>query len=144
MPARSRLAKRASRAAGKHVTIVALQLMMHRALEAAATLAAEGIDVEVIDLRSVAPLDKAHDAGFARKDRPAGVVEESPAGAGWGGDIASRWRPTKAFTFWTRRSNASTWAAALTPYSPPLEDAAIPNAARIVAAVEDVMRGYRR
>ncbi|HMN30341.1 MAG TPA: transketolase C-terminal domain-containing protein, partial [Caldilineaceae bacterium] len=43
---------------GKDVTIVAIQLMMHRSLEAAEALAKEGIEVEVIDLRSMAPLDE--------------------------------------------------------------------------------------
>ena len=52
------LGKAIVRREGKDVTIVAVQLMMHRSLKAAEKLAAEGIHAEVIDLRSMVPMDK--------------------------------------------------------------------------------------
>ncbi len=128
---------------GAHVTIVALQLMLQRAQEAAAVLATEGVDAEVIDVRSVSPLDKQTLLTSIQKTGRLVIVEESPAGAGWGGDVASL--AADEGVYWldapVKRVNMG---GALTPYSPPLEDAAIPTAERIAAAVREVMRGYQR
>jgi pyruvate dehydrogenase E1 component beta subunit len=128
---------------GAHVTIVALQLMLQRAQEAAAVLATEGVDAEVIDLRSVSPLDKNALLASIQKTGRLVIVEESPAGAGWGGDVASL--AADEGVYWldapVKRVNMG---GALTPYSPPLEDAAIPTAERIAAAAREVMRGYKR
>jgi acetoin:2,6-dichlorophenolindophenol oxidoreductase subunit beta len=128
---------------GAQVTVVALQLMLQRAQEAAAVLATEGIDAEIIDLRSVSPLDKDTLLASIQKTGRLVIVEESPAGAGWGGDVASL--AADEGVYWldapVKRVNMG---GALTPYSPPLEDAAIPTAERIADAVRQVMRGYRR
>ena len=129
--------------AGEHVTIVALQVMLHRSLEAAATLAAEGIDVEVIDLRSVQPLDRATVLASIQKTGRLVVVEESPAGAGWGGDIVSL-AADEGIYYLDAPVKRINMGGLLTAYSPPLEDAVIPSAACIADAVRDVMRGYRR
>lgn len=90
---------------GKHVTIVALQLMLQRALEVAETLAKEGVECEVIDPRSVSPLDTQTILASLEKTGRLVVVEESPAGAGWGGDVASLAADAGVY-FSTPRSNA--------------------------------------
>lgn len=128
---------------GKHVTVVGLQLMLQRALEAADQLAAEGIDAEVIDLRSVSPLDRDTVLTSLEKTGRLVVVEESPAGAGWGGDLASL-AADEGVYFLDAPVRRVNMGMTLTPYSPPLEDAAVPTTARIAAAIRDVMRGYRR
>lgn len=123
---------------GKDVTVVALQLMMHRSLEMAEKLAGEGIDVEVIDLRSMVPLDKETVLNSIAKTNRLVVVEESPHSAGWGGDIVSL--AADEGVYWldapVKRINMG---EVLIPSSAPLEDASIPNVERIAEAVREVM-----
>lgn len=123
---------------GSHVTIVASQLMLHRSVEAAAQLAKDGIECEVIDLRSFVPLDKATILKSLAKTNHLVVVEEAPHQAGWGGDIATL--AVDEGVYWlaapVKRVNMG---AALIAYSPPLEDEVIPNVSRIVRAVKDVL-----
>jgi len=76
--------------AGKDATIVALALMVPRALEAADILHREhGIDCEVIDLRSLVPLDTRTILGSVAKTGHLYTVEENPRLCGWGAEIAS-------------------------------------------------------
>ncbi len=76
--------------AGKDATIVALAMMVPRALEAADVLAREhGIDCEVIDLRSLVPLDTRTILGSVAKTGHLYTVEENPRLCGWGAEIAS-------------------------------------------------------
>ena len=134
------LGKAVVRRAGKDVTVVAIQLMMHRALEAAALLATEGIDVEVIDLRSMAPLDKETILQSIQKTNRLVVVEESPHSAGWGGDIVSL--AADEGVYWleapVKRVNMGN---TLIAYSPPLEDEVVPSVNRIAVAIREVMAG---
>jgi len=73
--------------AGEHCTVVATQLMRHRAVEAAEQLAGEGISVEVIDPRTLVPFD--HDAVRAsvEKTNRLVVAQEGSAGGSWGGTL---------------------------------------------------------
>ena len=124
---------------GKDITIVAIQLMMHRSLEVAENLAKEGIDVEVIDLRSMVPLDKETILNSIAKTGRLVVVEESPHSAGWGGDIVSL--AADEGIYWldapVKRVNMG---EVLIPSSAPLEDASLPNVDRITKAVREVMQ----
>ena len=124
---------------GKDITIVAIQLMMHRSLEVAEKLAKEGIDVEVIDLRSMVPLDKETILNSIAKTGRLVVVEESPHSAGWGGDIVSL--AADEGIYWldapVKRVNMG---EVLIPSSAPLEDASLPNVDRITKAVREVMQ----
>lgn len=74
---------------GTSLTIVCYQLMVHRALAAAEILAAEGIDVEVIDLRTLLPWDREFVLESVRKTGKALIVHESPQTGGIGGEIAA-------------------------------------------------------
>ena len=76
--------------AGSDATIVALAAMVPKAVEAADRLAAEhGIDAEVIDLRSLVPLDTAAVLASVKKTSRLFTVEENPRLCGWGAEIAS-------------------------------------------------------
>ncbi len=123
---------------GNHVTVIASQLMLHRSLEAAANLAKEGIECEVIDVRSFVPLDKATILGSLAKTNRLVVVEEAPHQAGWGGDIASL--AADEGVYWlaapVKRVNMG---GALIAYSPPLEDEVLPNVGRITQAIRTVL-----
>src|SRR3984893_9161160 len=74
---------------GRDATIVALALMVPRALEAAAKLAQQGIDCEVIDLRSLVPLDTQAILGSVARAHRLFTVEENPRLCGWGAEVVS-------------------------------------------------------
>jgi pyruvate dehydrogenase E1 component beta subunit len=133
-----KLGKAAIVRTGQHVTVIASQLMLHRALEAATTLASEGIDCEVIDVRSFAPLDKETILASLAKTNRLVVVEEAPHSAGWGGDIASLAADEGVYHLAApvRRVNMG---GALIAYSPPLEDEVLPNVGRITRAIREVV-----
>ena len=75
---------------GAHATVVATQLMLHRALEAAEALAAEGVSVEVIDPRTLVPLDLAPVIESLDATNHLVVVQEAPPGGSWGATLIAR------------------------------------------------------
>ena len=77
-----RLAKPKYAKPGKDVTVIASSVMVHKSLAAAAALAGEGIDVEVIDLRTVSPLDVETITELVKKTYRAVVVQEAMKMAG--------------------------------------------------------------
>ena len=127
--------------AGSDCTIVALALMVSRALEAADTLKREhGIDAEVIDVRSLAPLDTRTMLGSVAKTGRLFTVEENPRLCGWGAEIASI---VADEAFWDLDGPI---VRITTPHIPlpaadHLEDLALPSAARIVDKIRRVMNG---
>jgi pyruvate dehydrogenase E1 component beta subunit len=119
---------------GKDVTIVALALMVHRAMAAAEQLAAEGIDAEVIDVRSLVPLDTRTILDSVAKTSRLYTVEENPRLCGWGAEIASI---VAEEAFWDLDGPV---IRITTPHVPlpaadALEDATIPSVERIVETV---------
>ncbi len=126
------------RRAGKDVTVVATQLVMQRSLEAAEILAQEGIDVEVIDLRTMAPLDEGTILTSLAKTHRLIVVEEAPHAGGWGGDIVSM-AADKGIYWLDAPVKRVNMGGALVAYSPPLEDEVVPNVKRISQAIRDLM-----
>ncbi len=125
---------------GADVTIVATLMMVERALDAAAALAGEGIEAEVIDLRWIRPLDiDTIGASIGRTGRLV-VVEEQVHAGGWGATIISEL--TMGGAAWRSAPRAVSLPADICiPYSPPLEDAALPTAQSIADAVRASMRG---
>jgi pyruvate/2-oxoglutarate/acetoin dehydrogenase E1 component len=75
---------------GTDATVVATQLMLHRALEAAEALAAEGVSVEVIDPRTLVPLDLAPVIESLDATNHLVVVQEAPPGGSWGATLVAR------------------------------------------------------
>jgi pyruvate/2-oxoglutarate/acetoin dehydrogenase E1 component len=124
---------------GRHITVVAAQLMMHRSLEAAEILAKEGIDVEVIDLRTLAPMDTTTVLESIRKTGRLVVAEEAPHSSSWGGDLVSL--AADQGIYWldapVKRVNMG---GAMFAYSEPLESLAIPSVERIAAAIREVVQ----
>ena len=74
---------------GDDLTVVAYGLMLHYSLQAAEDLAKEGVSVEVIDLRTVVPLDKETLLGSVRKTGKALIVHEDTRTGGFGGELAA-------------------------------------------------------
>jgi acetoin:2,6-dichlorophenolindophenol oxidoreductase subunit beta len=128
---------------GRDCTIVALALMVPRALEAATILARDhGIDAEVIDVRSLVPLDTQCILGSVVKTGRMFTVEENPRLCGWGAEIVSI---VADEIFWDLDGPL---VRITTPHIPlpaadNLEDLALPSVARIVDRVSKVMNGSR-
>jgi pyruvate dehydrogenase E1 component beta subunit len=121
--------------AGKDCTIAALALMVPRALEAAERLQAEeGISCEVIDVRSLVPLDTRTLLASVEKTARLYTVEENPRLCGWGAEIASI---VAEEGFWNLDApiRRITTPHVPLPAADALEDATIPSVARIVDTV---------
>jgi pyruvate dehydrogenase E1 component beta subunit len=120
--------------AGTDATIIALGAMVPKAVAAAEVLAEEGISSEVIDLRSLVPLDVATIADSVASTGRAFTIEENPRLCGWGAEIASIIADE---CFWDLDGPV---VRITTPHAPlpaadELEDLAIPSVERIVATV---------
>lgn len=119
---------------GSDVTLVAVGLMVPRALQAAEILAKEGIDVEVVDPRTIAPLDKETIFASIRKTHRAAIVEESNKTAGIGAEFAAMFQEE----LYDELDGPVVRIAALDvpmPYNIPMEHYAIPDAEDICKAI---------
>lgn len=124
--------------AGGDVTIVALAAMVPRALEAAERLAGDGISAEVIDLRSLVPLDASTVLSSVERTSRLVTVEENPRLCGWGAEVASIVAEEALFHLDAPIVRITTPHAPL-PAADSLEDAVIPSVERIVERVRGVM-----
>jgi pyruvate dehydrogenase E1 component beta subunit len=122
---------------GRDVTIVAYSKMLLLALEAAEQLRHEDIDVEVIDPRTLKPLDLPAIVNSVKKTGHLVIVEEGWRFCGLGAQIAESVY-SAAFDYLDGPIVRVTGEDVPMPYSRPLEDAAIPNVSRVVAAVRSV------
>jgi pyruvate dehydrogenase E1 component beta subunit len=122
------------RRAGSDVTVVALAAMVERALAAADLLAAVGTSVEVIDPRTLSPLDEETILGSVAKTGALVVVDESPPRCSVASEIAAL-VSEKAFDYLNGPVRRVTAPHAPVPFSPSLEDAYAPSVQAIVAAV---------
>ncbi|MEU5552594.1 transketolase C-terminal domain-containing protein [Micromonospora sp. NPDC047793] len=126
--------------AGDDVTIVAIGHQVHEALAAAADLAAAGIDAEVIDPRTLAPLDTATVTASVRRTGRLVVVDEAPAACSIASEIVTSVCEDPAALSALRTPPRRICAAPVPiPYTRPLEQAAVPSAQRIADAVRDLM-----
>jgi len=123
---------------GKDVTIVAYSKILLLALEAASELAKDGIDAEVIDLRTLKPLDVATLVQSVKKTGRLVIVEEGWRFAGLGAQIAESVYST-VFDALDGPIVRVTGEEVPMPYSRPLEDLAIPDLTRIIQAVKQVL-----
>lgn len=124
---------------GKHATVVALAVMVHRTLQACATLAQEGIEVELIDPRTVAPLDlDTIRASVARTGRLL-IVEESFGPFGLGAEVAAQVADV-GFDDLDAPIRRLHGAHVPTPYSPALEQAVVPSIDAIAQAIRTLVR----
>ncbi len=126
------------RRAGTDVTVVGIAYMVNRAVAAAEELATSGVSVEVIDPRSLAPLDIDTVLASVAKTGRLLVVDEDYALCGMGAEIAAQVadRGFDDLDAPVRRLNS---LPAPVPYSPPLEAALVPTSASIAQAVRDLL-----
>lgn len=119
---------------GRHATVVALAFMIPKVLQAAERLAGEGLSIEVIDPRTVAPLDTGTIARSVAKTGRLLIVDESFEPCGIGAEIAAQ-LADRAFDHLDAPIRRLNGAHCPTPYSPPLEAAVVPSVDTIAQAV---------
>ena len=124
---------------GKDITIVANSLMTHYSLQAAERLAGEGIDAEVVDLRSLAPLDEQTILASVGRTGRLVVVDECPLRCGIASEISAT-VAERGFRLLRAPIVRVTRAQVPVPYSPPLEAAIVPSAESIAHAARGVVR----
>lgn len=118
---------------GSSLTIVTWSRQVYFALEAAETLATDGIDAEVLDLRSLVPLDWEAIAESVRKTHNVMIVEEGVRRGGVGAELSAQ-ITEDLFDELDAPVCRVAGANTVSPFSPPLEDMVFPNAGNIVAA----------
>jgi 2-oxoisovalerate dehydrogenase E1 component len=123
---------------GKDVTVVALAQMVQRSLQACERLVAEGVAVELIDPRTVAPLDTATIAQSVAKTGRLLIVDEAFAPCGIGAEIAAC-LADDSFDDLDAPIRRLNGLHTPTPYSPPLEAAVVPDVDAIIRAVRDLL-----
>jgi len=124
---------------GSDVTLITYSAGVHQGMEIADQLAADGISVEVIDLRTVVPMDIETVIESVKKTSRAVVLHEAALHMGMGAEIAAQ---IQEKAFWYLDQPVARVAAlnTPTPTSPPLEDAVLPQAAQIAATLKEVAR----
>ena len=120
--------------AGEHVTVVATQLMRHRALEAADALAAEGVEAEVIDPRTLYPLDLETIGASVDRTSLLVVVQEAPPAGSWGASLIAALMQER-FEMLDAPPLLIGTDETPVPYAGPLEAAHLPDAERIAAGI---------
>jgi pyruvate dehydrogenase E1 component beta subunit len=133
-PHRIRFGEAATRRTGSDVTVVSVGVGVHRALAAAHELEVEGISCEVIDLRSLRPMDRDTVIASVRHTGKLVVVDEDYHSFGLSGELAAVCLEAGLRPSFTRVAVEDT-----IPYARHLEDAALPNPKRIAAAVRQIV-----
>jgi len=126
------------KAKGSDVTVVATMYMVHKALNAASKLGEEGVSVEVIDPRTLTPMDKKTIVDSVKKTGRLVVVSEDCKTGGVSAEIASV-IAEEAIDYLDAPIKRVTGADTPIPFSPPLEEYVIPNERAITKAVKEVL-----
>lgn len=128
---------------GTDLTIVATSIMVHKSLDAANELEAEGISVEVIDLRTVRPMDKETVIASVRKTSRLLCVYEGVKTLGIGAEVSAMIAESEAFDYLDAPIMRLGGAETPIPYNPDLEKAAVPQVPDIIGAARDLVKGAR-
>jgi acetoin:2,6-dichlorophenolindophenol oxidoreductase subunit beta len=126
---------------GRDVTIVGAAIMVQKALDAAEILASEGIDVEVIDLRTIRPIDTATIIDSVKKTTRLACVYEGVKTLGIGAEVSALIAESEAFDYLDAPIIRLGGAESPIPYSPTLEKAAVPQVENIVEALRNLVKG---
>jgi pyruvate/2-oxoglutarate/acetoin dehydrogenase E1 component len=127
---------------GKDVTVVALAWLVHEALAAAEELAKEGLSIEVVDPRTLAPLDAETIRNSVRKTGRLVIADEAGPTAGFAAEVAAV-ATEDAATFAQLKAPVKRVCALQVPipYSPVLEDYVFPDRQRMIAGIREVLAG---
>lgn len=122
---------------GKDLSVITYGAMVHTALEAAEKLATEGLDIEVVDLRSLLPYDEEAILSSVAKTNKVILLHEATRTGGYAGELAAT-IAEKAFEYLDGPIVRVTSPDAPVPYSPPLEDYFLPNAEKLMKAARQL------
>ncbi len=128
---------------GRDVTIVATSIMVHKSLEAAVALQAEGIDVEVIDLRCIRPIDRETVIASVKKTHRLICVYEAVKAFGMGAEISAMIAESEAFDYLDAPIVRLGGIDSPIPYNPDLEKAAVPQVNDIITSARALVQGKR-
>ena len=127
--------------AGKDLTIIATTIMVKRALEAAEKLAAEGTDAEVVDPRTLKPLDKGTLIQSVIKTGKLLIVHEACKTGGYGGELAGVIAESEAFDYLESPIVRLAGRDMPIPYNRNLETHAVPQVDDIIEAARNLAKG---
>jgi pyruvate/2-oxoglutarate/acetoin dehydrogenase E1 component len=133
------LGKAAIRREGTDVSIITFGAMVHTALDAAQQLSADGVQAEVIDLRSLAPLDRETILSSVAKTSRALLLYEARRTGGIGGELAAI-IGEEAFEYLDAPITRIASEDTPVPYAPPLEAAFLPSVDKVVTAVRGLLK----
>jgi 2-oxoisovalerate dehydrogenase E1 component beta subunit len=133
------IGKAVIRREGTDLTIISYAAMAHTSMEAAAMLAKEGIEAEVIDLRTLMPLDRETILASVKKTNKLLIVHEDTRTGGIAGEIAAVVCES-AFDDLDGPIMRVTALDTPVPYSPPLEERYLPNAEKVAAAARELAK----
>lgn len=123
---------------GGDITLVAGSITVPRSLEAADALAKDGIECEVVDVRSLSPLDVDTIVSSVKKTGRLAIVEDDNENFGWGAEVAAKIANSEAFDFLDEPILRVAGNNIPIPYSPELEKAAVPQVEDVISAVKGV------
>ncbi|UYN92245.1 MAG: alpha-ketoacid dehydrogenase subunit beta [Anaerolineales bacterium] len=126
---------------GKHLTVVATSIMVQRAKQAAEELAKEGIEIEIVDPRTLNPFDDALMIQSVVKTGKALVVHEAVKTSGYGAELVSRIVESEAFDYLEAPVRRLAGLDIPIPYNRNLEYHAVPQVENIVAEARKLVRG---
>jgi pyruvate dehydrogenase E1 component beta subunit len=129
----------AVRRPGTHITVVATHLMLYRSLQAAEVLADEGVELEVIDPRTLVPFDYGAVCDSLARTGRLMVVEEDTRRGGWGADVVAEVSEKHASLLKAAPVRVATYDTPI-PASPAMESYLIPDAARIARAAREMLK----
>ena len=128
---------------GRDLTVIATSIMVQRALEAAAVLAQEGIEIEIVDPRTLKPFDPEPMVRSVRKTGRALVVHEAPEMGGFGGEVVAQLVASEAFDYLDAPVRRLAGRDVPIPYNRELEKRAVPQVEDIVREARALVRGER-
>ena len=123
---------------GRDITLVTYSFMTHEALKASEILSKEGIEVEVIDLRTLSPMDKETVINSVKKTNRLIIVEEGNRTGGVGAEITA-WVLEEAFDYLDAPVKRVASKDVPIPFNPVMEGFVIPNTGDIIRAIKEVV-----
>ncbi len=126
---------------GKHVSVIATSIMVSRALAAAEVLAKEGIEIEIVDPRTLNPLDEQPIIESVKKTGKALVVHEACKTGGFGGEVVARIASSEAFDYLEAPIRRLAGLDIPIPYNRALETATVPQIDNIVEEARKLAKG---
>jgi 2-oxoisovalerate dehydrogenase E1 component beta subunit len=123
---------------GRNLTILTYGMMVHDSVKAAEAAASDGLEVEIVDLRTISPLDKTTILDSVRRTHKVLIVHEDSLTGGFGGELAAIISAEAFDTLDGPILRVAAPDAPATPFNTYLEDLYLPNADKIGAAIRDL------